>query len=76
MNTALDKENSEEYDPFSCKLSYPFLDLVLCFCTLLLDVVVLSPKSTRLTCIGVYYVVFAVSFLLFFNRFHMLICYR
>ena len=53
MNTALDKENSEEFDPFSCQLSYPFLDLVLCFCTLLMDVVVLSPKSTRLTCIGV-----------------------
>ena len=53
MNTALDKENSEEFDPLSCKLSYPFLDLVLCFCTLLMDVVVLSPKSTRLTCIGV-----------------------
>ena len=51
MNTALDKENSEEFDPFSCKLSYPFLDLVLCSCTLLIDVVVLNSKSRRLTCI-------------------------
>ena len=51
MNTALDKENSEEFDPFSCKLSYPFLDLVLCSCTLLVDVVVLNSKSRRLTCI-------------------------
>ena len=76
MNTALDKENSEEFDPFSCKLSYPFLDLVLCSCTLLVGVVVLNSKSRRLTCIWVWYVVFAVSSLFFFfNRFNMLIHY-
>ena len=66
MNTALDKENSEEFDPFSCKLSYPFLDLVLCSCTLLVGVVVLNSKSRRLTCMWVWYVVFAVSSLFFF----------